>query len=160
MATFSGEKSWHWKGGDAIPSYPVRLLRATVGRGVTDSEWRAIKLRFDNRCACCRRPASERRLTMDHIVPLSKGGSHQPENIQPLCLLCNQVKHVRILAFNQVGGGVELKDVGAFLRSIIAGTTPVEAIGLNLKFLDQLAQQEQGALAIAGIEAYDASGAR
>lgn len=29
---------------------------------------------------------------MDHIVPLSMGGQHSPENVQTLCRLCNQLK--------------------------------------------------------------------
>lgn len=31
-------------------------------------------------------------LTVDHIIPLSKGGSSRVENLQPVHLLCNQIK--------------------------------------------------------------------
>lgn len=40
----------------------------------------------DNRCAHCdkREP-----MTIDHILPFSKGGGMNIENLQPLCLSCN-----------------------------------------------------------------------
>lgn len=43
-------------------------------------------------CACC---GSSRKLTIDHIVPLSKGGSNWPSNIQMLCSPCNTRKKDR-----------------------------------------------------------------
>jgi len=43
-------------------------------------------------CACCKRHGSVVRLTMDHIVPLSRGGKNLPENIQPLCVGCHVEK--------------------------------------------------------------------
>lgn len=41
------------------------------------------------RCNWCR---AEHSLTVDHIVPKSKGGSNHPTNLQVLCLRCNQAK--------------------------------------------------------------------
>ncbi|THA43278.1 HNH endonuclease [Streptomyces sp. A1136] len=32
-------------------------------------------------------------LTVDHIVPRSKGGSDQPDNLRVLCRACNSSKH-------------------------------------------------------------------
>jgi 5-methylcytosine-specific restriction endonuclease McrA len=58
---------------------------------LTPAQWREIKTLFKNRCAYC--GAKPKRLTMDHITPLSKGGSHTAANIVPACKKCNSEKH-------------------------------------------------------------------
>lgn len=60
-----------------------------AGRGIKAKEWRAIRAAFDDRCAYCGDPAT----TMDHVIPLSRGGLHEPENVVPACKPCNFEKH-------------------------------------------------------------------
>lgn len=55
----------------------------------TSAEWIALRAWFGNRCACC---GATRRLEADHVIPLSRGGSDEIENIQPLCRSCNSSK--------------------------------------------------------------------
>lgn len=55
----------------------------------TLKEWEDIKERFDQKCVYC---GLSKKLTIDHIIPLSKGGKHCAENIQPLCHSCNSRK--------------------------------------------------------------------
>jgi hypothetical protein len=59
---------------------------------LTGEEWAAIKKQFKNRCVYC---GEVKPLTMDHIIPLSKGGQHTKNNIIPACLSCNSAKRDR-----------------------------------------------------------------
>lgn len=43
----------------------------------------------DRKCMKC---GATGELTVDHIVPLSKGGTNAPMNLQAMCSLCNQRK--------------------------------------------------------------------
>ena len=45
--------------------------------------------RARNRCEHC---GSKNELTVDHIIPLSRGGSSHPSNLQSLCRKCNEEK--------------------------------------------------------------------
>ena len=59
------------------------------------SEWTYIKRYYFFRCIACFRSEPEIKLTVDHIAPLIKGGSHNSMNIQPLCQRCNSGKRER-----------------------------------------------------------------
>ena len=55
----------------------------------TLAEWQELKKKHNNKCAHC---GEEKKLTKDHIIPLSKGGTDYIVNIQPLCRNCNSKK--------------------------------------------------------------------
>lgn len=52
-------------------------------------EWNELKMKFNQRCAICN---ELKKLTKDHIIPLSEGGADFIGNIQPLCKNCNSRK--------------------------------------------------------------------
>ena len=56
---------------------------------LTADQWKAIKRRFKFRCAYCRR---RRRLTQDHVIPLTRHGPHTRRNVVPACQSCNSSK--------------------------------------------------------------------
>lgn len=53
-----------------------------------------IRARQKNRCAVCSKHLRSGG-DLDHIVPLSRGGSNWPKNLQWLCSSCNRSKHNR-----------------------------------------------------------------
>lgn len=59
----------------------------------TEEEWKNLKIKFNNKCAIC---GLERKLTIDHIIPLAKNGTNYIDNIQPLCMPCNSKKSTKI----------------------------------------------------------------
>jgi 5-methylcytosine-specific restriction endonuclease McrA len=67
---------------------------ASPGAGITAAEWAGLKVEYGGRCAYC---ARARKLQLDHIDPLSKGGAHEPENAAPACQDCNFTKHDKSL---------------------------------------------------------------
>jgi 5-methylcytosine-specific restriction endonuclease McrA len=66
------------------------LLR---GGSVKPCEWYILKVMFENRCVYCNK--KPRILTMDHRIPISRGGKHEANNIVPACRSCNSKKHTK-----------------------------------------------------------------
>ena len=103
---FTGEKSSHWKGGitkqKGYASFKARQreIRKNGNGGThTMQEWEKLKNYYDYMCLCCKRFEPEIKLEKDHIIPLSRGGSDNIENIQPLCGSCNSKKYTKVIRF-------------------------------------------------------------
>lgn len=66
-----------------------RSIQKASTRGLTAYQWRQLKRAYDGLCAyCLERPGTQ----PDHVVPLTKGGTHTRDNIVPCCPECNQAK--------------------------------------------------------------------
>jgi 5-methylcytosine-specific restriction endonuclease McrA len=100
----SGVRNWKWKGGKETEKeravfYQQKREARKKGNGgsYTLYEWNELVKKFNYMCLCCKRYEPEIKLSVDHIVPISKGGLNTIQNIQPLCFSCNarkQAKHI------------------------------------------------------------------
>lgn len=76
--------------GAASARHRARKLGAAIS-DLTRTQWDAIKATFGQRCVYC--GEKPKRLTQDHLIPLSKGGDHTASNIVPACKPCNSRKY-------------------------------------------------------------------
>ena len=65
------------------------------GRGIRPSEWKAIIDAANGICSYC--DAWVEKLTLDHIVPLDRGGEHDILNAAAACRSCNSSKGIKLL---------------------------------------------------------------
>ena len=65
----------------------------------TFGEWEILKAQYNWTCPACHKSELDIVLSQDHIIPISRGGSDNIENIQPLCRDCNCKKHTKIIRF-------------------------------------------------------------
>jgi len=73
---------------------------------ITDVEWLSIQEKYDSRCFYCGKLV--KRLTKDHIVPISQNGEDTAENIVPACLSCNRKKNVSSIEMFKEGSMVKM----------------------------------------------------
>lgn len=73
--------------------------RAARGADTAETQARIAELRSEP-CAYC---GSHENIEIDHIVPLSRGGKHEPENLAPACRFCNRSKGAKLLSEWKVG---------------------------------------------------------
>ncbi len=71
------------------------LLRDNGGF-ITPDQWLAVCAKYGHNCLRC---GEHKPLTMDHVIPVSKGGSSNPDNIQPLCFSCNASKGAKTIDY-------------------------------------------------------------
>jgi len=74
----------------------------------TAAQWEAVCAVFGHQCLACGATSS---LTVDHVVPLCKGGSNTITNLQPLCRSCNSRKGQRIIDYRDAAQLVQVLEV-------------------------------------------------
>lgn len=69
-----------------------------VGQQIDDRKWygrfdkQEILKRTNGICACCGKKLTVKTMTIEHVIPISRGGYDGPANTIPLCEQCNKDK--------------------------------------------------------------------
>jgi len=94
-------KKWAKRNPEAgrVASKNRKALKRNAKGTFKTNERISLKDHFNYTCLMCGKSEPEIKLTVDHVLPLSKGGSNSIENIQPLCHSCNSSKKARYLDF-------------------------------------------------------------
>lgn len=103
-SSLRGEKNWQWKGGITqdkdyrswIKNKHNRLKILAEGN-FTWKEWENLKRKHNYTCVICGKREPKIKLTIDHIIPISRGGTNWISNIQPLYKSCNSKKWKRLI---------------------------------------------------------------
>lgn len=62
----------------------------------TAADWERIQAQYGHQCLAC---GSSGPLTIDHVIPVSKGGENTAANVQPLCGPCNSSKAAKTVDY-------------------------------------------------------------
>ena len=77
--------------GQPIPSQENIRREKEKARHLRQTAWWMRKMR-EGVCHYCGKKVGIKNLTMDHVIPLSRGGKSQKGNIVPSCKECNNKK--------------------------------------------------------------------
>jgi 5-methylcytosine-specific restriction endonuclease McrA len=102
------KKNWYRKRYDSDPEFRRRFLAAvnrrraarvsaTINPQSITIFIEGVKSKQFATCYYCKRRISTKRIHIDHILALSKGGSHSVENLCVSCPECNWSKNDRLL---------------------------------------------------------------
>lgn len=72
-----------------------RARKYASGSTHTEEEWQQLKAFYKFTCLRCGKQEPKIKLTRDHVIPLTQGGSDSIDNIQPLCAQCNSKKNYK-----------------------------------------------------------------
>ena len=88
----ASRRKWH-EANRECARLSARIRKANKrsnGGSFTRAEWKTLCAHYENKCLCCGVGGI---MSIDHVIPLSRGGTNDIGNLQPLCLTCNKHKH-------------------------------------------------------------------
>ena len=81
------EKARFWT---SVSGHNRRLRMVVSDNPITFVQWNKLKKKHGGICFYC---GKKKKLTQDHFIPLTMGGSHNVSNIVPACKSCNSRKY-------------------------------------------------------------------
>lgn len=89
-------KTHREQGNKSSRKYKATKMKANFWELWMDVVWQQKLIETNGYCPLCHKFIGIDKLTMDHIIPLNKGGLHRIDNVQPLCISCNCSKQDKI----------------------------------------------------------------
>ena len=83
---------------DVVKHAKRRARETKAGGSFTQEEWLDLCEKYEYKCLRCKKIKP---LAADHVIPVSKGGTSNIDNIQPLCKVCNSIKHTKTTDFRR-----------------------------------------------------------
>lgn len=90
----AASRSWAIRHPESKRNSEHKRKSAKIGNGVFEVSKKEISRIINSSCIAC---STTNNITVDHIVPLSRGGRHSIGNLQPLCFTCNASKNNRTM---------------------------------------------------------------
>ena len=75
-----------------VPEKKATVKMTSQRRCFSQNERTAVYNKSEGRCAICGKFVPFESFTVDHIIPLAKGGSNDMSNLQCACKTCNRIK--------------------------------------------------------------------
>lgn len=103
LHSVEAKRRWKLENKQRLKEYDLRRRATKVAAVIGEVDLEALWVEQDGRCGICR-SSIDRSLkwpdpfspSVDHIIPLVKGGAHSQENLQWACLVCNLSKGARL----------------------------------------------------------------
>lgn len=88
-------REWRRDNPARVSNHRVARRNREAAGALSESDWARALRAAQGRCAYC---GCQTALTMDHVVPLSRGGTHTIGNVVPACGPCNYRKGRRFIS--------------------------------------------------------------
>lgn len=89
IVNFAVHQKPHYKEKESNIPAPSGYSNSIIAKSVTRAQRATIYERDSFQCVIC---SSKESLSIDHILPISRGGNSEDENLQTLCMSCNTKK--------------------------------------------------------------------
>lgn len=90
--------------------------RKRGGQAIMKSKRQTVYDRDGNKCLRC---GSKYRLTLDHVIPVCKGGSSDYDNLQTLCHSCNNEKADEIIDYRDTSTDLSIEEAVAYFQQCL-----------------------------------------
>ena len=117
------EQMTHWRRENPEKSKALSAKLDAIRRGAegefSGDEWLELVSYYcpTGKCLCCRKKV---KLTQDHVIAVTRGGSNYIYNIQPICGTCNSSKNNKTIEYRPDSGAMA-KNIHAKYNSAPSG---------------------------------------